>query len=342
MADGRHPLFIHQPPDRQGEYFNLSGNYLFTVQEFDSNSQTVHHAMTAPGFFSAQSGILTNLYRPDVRPLHTHDSLELMYVIRGELTQFIEDYCRTYTEGECCILNKNVRHVESFSSDFEAVFLLFSDSFLHTVIEGDIRFSHNLSRQQSTNELYRCLQQMLTDSSLFQKEMLDLSPVRSPHTLCKETEALFSHIIWETRNQSPGYYPMVCGYFARLFSLLSSEGSYRINRVRLKNSNEDFIFNQICLYLQQHHGRVNYEELETLLHYTRDYLNRIVKRRTGVTLTEFGHGVCLDEAAAMLCDSKKSITEIMRELGYSNRTYFYRIFEERFGTTPHAYRTKLP
>ena len=72
-------------------------------------------------------------------------TLELIYVIRGELTQFIEDYCRTYTEGECCILNKNIRHVESLSSDFEAVFILLSDSFLHTVMEGDIYFSGSSS-----------------------------------------------------------------------------------------------------------------------------------------------------------------------------------------------------
>lgn len=338
MGTSREPLVIRQPGSKHGEYFNLNGAYLFTVQEFHAMSQTVYHAMTAPDFFTARAGILTEVYRPDIRPLHRHNSLELIYVIRGALTQFIEDYYCTYTEGECCILNKNIRHVESLSSDFEAVFILLSDSFLHKVMEEDIYFSGSLSWQPNTNSVYQQLTRLLQDESRFKKEMLDFIPVGSATALRQEVEALFARMIWETRNQAPGYFPMVSACFARLLSLLASKDAYRISQVDLRNSNEDFIFNQITIYLKQNHGRVNYEELERLMHYTRDYLNRVIKRRLGLTLTEFGRNICLEEAADLLWHSRKSIGAIMQELGYSNRTYFYRIFKEKFGMTPQAYR----
>ncbi len=338
MSASREPLVIRQPGNKYGEYFNLNGAYLFTVQEFHAESQTIRHVMIAPGFFTERTGILTEVYRPDIRPLHRHSSLELIYVIRGELTQFIEDYCRTYTEGECCILNKNIRHVESLSSDFEAVFILLSDSFLHTVMEGDIYFSSGSSWQPNMNSVYQQLQRLLQDRSRFKKEMLDFIPIGSAAALREEAEALFARMIEETRSQAAGYFPMVSACFARLISLLASKEAYRISQVDLRNSNEDFIFNQISIFLKQNHGRVDYEELEKMMHYTRDYLNRVVKRRLGLTLTEFGRNICLEEAADLLENSKKSVGAIMQEFGYSNRTYFYRIFKERFGMPPQAYR----
>lgn len=338
MEAFREPLVIQQPGNKYGEYFNLNGAYLFTVQEFHAKSQFVVHSMIAPGFFSERAGILTEVYRPDVRPLHRHDALELIYVIQGELTQFIEDYYCTYTEGECCILNKNIRHVESFSSNFKAVFILLSDSFLHGIMESDIYFSGSFSWQPNTNSVYQHLHRLLQDRSRFRKEMLDFIPVGSARELREEVEALFNRMIRETKSQDPGYFSVVSGCFARLLSLLAAKDSYRISQVDLRNSNEDFIFNQISIFLRQNHGRVDYEELEKILHYTRDYLNRVIKRRSGITLTEFGRSICLEEAADMLQNSRKSIGAIMQELGYSNRTYFYRIFKERFGMTPQAYR----
>ena len=338
MTKAKSPLFISHANDRQGEYFNLNGTYLFTVQQFDATDSLVFHAQTAPGFFTAQSGILTELYHPDQRPQHRHDSLELIYVLRGSLTQFIEDYCHTYTEGSCCILSKNIRHVESFSSDFEAVFVLLSDAFIQTVLDGDVCFSPDFSCRQNTNPVSRQLISLLKEHPAFEKKMFDFIPLKPASELRDEAEVLFAHMILETRKQSPGCFPIVCGYFARLFSLLAAEDCYQLHPICLKSSNEDFIFNQILLYLQNHHGRVDYDELEALLHYTRDYLNRIVKRRRGCTLTALAQWICLEEAAHLLLTSSKSIGEIMQELGYANRTYFYRIFRERFGATPLAYR----
>ncbi len=223
MTKAKSPLFISHANDRQGEYFNLNGTYLFTVQQFGATDSLVFHAQTAPGFFTAQSGILTELYHPDQRPQHRHDSLELIYVLRGSLTQFIEDYCHTYTEGSCCILSKNIRHVESFSSDFEAVFVLLSDAFIQTVLDGDVCFSPDFSCRQNTNPVSRRLISLLKEHPAFEKKMLDFIPLKPASELRDEAEVLFARMILETRKQSPGCFPIVCGYFARLFSLLAAE-----------------------------------------------------------------------------------------------------------------------
>ena len=334
------PLIIHNPGNKDGEYFNLDSLYMLTLEEFDASTQTLNHAMTTPGYYLARSGVVSDEHLPDMRPLHRHAFLELMYVCKGEVTQYIEDFCCVYKEGECCILNKNVMHVEAYSSDFEAVFLLISDTFISDIIGGDYYYSNYYNFHVPPNCVYRELKRLQEERTAFKKEYLDFVPVKDTAQICEKVEELFANILLETRNQKPGFLHIVSGYLARLFTLLSDTALYQMNCVDLKSSREDYIFNRVKLYLRKHHGRVDYDELENLMHYTRDYLNRVIKRHSGMTLVELGQSICLTEAAKLLTETDKNISEIVHELNYTNRTYFYRIFKEKYGMTPREYRNK--
>ena len=46
----------------------------------------------------------------------------------------------------------------------------------------------------------------------------------------------------------------------------------------------------------------------------------------------------MQKAAQLLKDSDRSVGSICEELGYSNRTYFNRIFMQHYGLTPSEYR----
>ena len=333
------PLIIRNQGDKNGEHFDLDGLYLLTLEQFDADRHVIYHTMAAPGFVLCRSGYLLREYHPDSRPLHRHGCLELMYVLQGEVTQYIEDRCLVYTAGQCCILSRNTRHVESFSSDFEACFLMLSDDFLKQIMEQDLQFSGFSNYRPATNPLYQDIQRLLERNDGFHKKYLDFYPLPSGSG-CEEAKALLTSMITETQKQQPGFIPLISGYIARLLSLLANPQVYAYRQVDLKGSREDFIFNSVRRYLTTNHGRVNYDELENMLHYTRDYLNRIIRRHSGMSLVELGQSICLEEAACMLRHTDKSISEIMQTLNYSNRTYFYRIFREKYGMTPKEYRNK--
>lgn len=78
-----------------------------------------------------------------------------------------------------------------------------------------------------------------------------------------------------------------------------------------------------------------------LLHYNGEYLNRIVKKQTGKTILEYGQSIYLEEARQLLSNTDKSISSIIEELGFSNRSHFYRLFKTAFGETPLDYRKRL-
>lgn len=332
------PLIIRDQGNKNGEHFDLDGLYLMTLEGFDHASQVLQHAMAAPGFFLARSGVVQKEYHPDNRPLHRHGCLELMYVISGEVTQYVEDHFRVYGPGDCCILNKNTRHVEAYSSNFEAGFLMLSDAFLLDVIGHDLRFEGFHNRGEADTPLYQQLRRLLDEGGAFHKEYLEFLLRPDACDARDRAENLLTKILMETKEGKPGFVSVVSGYLARFLGLLADEKLYEIRQVDMQGTREDYIFNSVRRYLHASHGRVDYGELENRMHYTGDYLNRIIRRKCGMSLVELGRSISLEEAAALLVQTDQTVAEIMHLLGYSNRTYFYRIFQEKYGVTPREYR----
>jgi AraC family cel operon transcriptional repressor len=72
--------------------------------------------------------------------------------------------------------------------------------------------------------------------------------------------------------------------------------------------------------------------------YSREHVNRVARKATGLTATDLINSVRLERAAALLRMSSKSLLDIAGECGLPNVGHFYRLFHRRFGTTPHRYR----
>jgi len=262
------PLVIRDQGNKNGEHFDLDGLYLLTLERFEHAAQVLHHAMAAPGFFIARSGVVQKEYHPDNRPLHQHGCLELMYVIDGEVTQYVEDHVRVYGPGACCILNKNTRHVEAYASDFEVCFLMLSDEFLLDTIEHDLQYPDFSTGREAATAVNRQLRRLLDEHSTFRKEYLEFVPATDGQKTRDEAEELFVQILKETQQQRPGFLSMVSGSFARLLGILSDARRYELRSVDMKGTREDYLFNSVRRYLHANHGRVNYQELEEMVHYT--------------------------------------------------------------------------
>lgn len=84
--------------------------------------------------------------------------------------------------------------------------------------------------------------------------------------------------------------------------------------------------------------RFSRKEIEETLHYNRDYLNRIFRQYTGFTLGDYCRTVCMEEAAHRLLHTSDTIERIAEQVGFPNRTQFYRVFQQYYHTTPCMYR----
>ncbi len=90
--------------------------------------------------------------------------------------------------------------------------------------------------------------------------------------------------------------------------------------------------------LMSRHGRISRTELSDMLHYNEEYLNRIVKQTTGKTFSQYRQYVVLQLAKTLLLETDMSVSVIIETLELSNRSFFYRSFQQEFGMTPSEFR----
>lgn len=71
------------------------------------------------------------------------------------------------------------------------------------------------------------------------------------------------------------------------------------------------------------------------------YLSHIFRESTGQTFVENLSLIRISEAKRLCSDSMLSIDDITKRCGYSNKTYFYRVFKKATGLTIGEYRRKM-
>ena len=97
----------------------------------------------------------------------------------------------------------------------------------------------------------------------------------------------------------------------------------------------------ILKYIELHYATLTLPELASFFNYSERQLTRILKNYTGQTFSSLIQNIRLSKAAEMLKQPDRSVTAVMEEIGYSNITHFYKIFEKKFHMTPAEYRNTL-
>lgn len=119
--------------------------------------------------------------------------------------------------------------------------------------------------------------------------------------------------------------------------VLSSLESLKENK---SNRKSDFICQQIKTYIEQNIKTANLEELSTILGYSAAYTGSLVKKLTGKSFSKEVQEKRCSIVARKLLETDLSIEEIITGVGYENKSFFRRIFKEKYGKNPLEYRKK--
>lgn len=275
------------------------------------------------------------------RPPHQHTFIEIMYVLSGEVTNYIEGKVFTYHAGDCVIMNRNIHHKEV--GNFQIVFFDFQEDFINSLISEEIATYKTTShsyRNYLGSQIVKMLQEAHTDNSNYQKIYFDCFPVVSPDTVINQISALTNSILCEFLSGSPGSVYLIKGYLLKFLSILCDPAQYSVNGISSTLSKQSFLLKKVEHIVESRHGKVSRSELAELLHYNEEYLNRIIKQHTGKTFSQYRQSVMLQEAQRLLVDTDMSVSKIMEQLGVSNKSFFYQIFQKEFKATPSEYRQK--
>ncbi len=266
-------------------------------------------------------------YQPgDKTQLHTHDYLELAYIVDGSFSQRILGKDITFSKGELCLIDKNCLHQDYLLDQSATVlFLGLANEIFDEIMVLNITTKKIISFLQSA---------LLKQKSL--RQYLHFKPTGD--VADQMTECLIMLLRELDRNDTGS--PFICkGLLIRVFRLLSTRYEFSLSSEQRRTMNS-VMFEEISDYIKNHYAAVTINDLVSAFHFQEDYFNRLIKDETGLTYCEYVQQIRLSAAKHMLLSSTKSIEDIIELVGYRNKGYFYKIFREKYGTTPSVLRKK--
>lgn len=279
---------------------------------------------------SPQAFHYTLPYQPgSATQLHTHDYLELAYVVKGDFYQNILGKRIRFHAGELCLIDKNCLHQDYLiSEDTIILFLGIANDMFHEVIHENI----------TTQKIVSFLQSALLEQKDLQQYLHFRPKANLPSTIHMEECLLL--LLRELVADTVGSHYVCKGMLLRIFRLLSTEFDFSLSQQQ-KKSMSWLIFHEITEYMKRNYQTVTVQDLVTEFHYQEDYFNRIIKNKTGLTYSGYLKQIRLDAAERLLRNTSLSIEEIAADVGYHNKGFFYKIFAEKYGMTPSKYRKHI-
>lgn len=262
--------------------------------------------------------------------MHRHNYFEMMFVLRGTVEQIIETDRYIYEEGSICLLNCDMTHAEIFSSDFSTVYFCISRRYLSKFLLDYIPPDSPLGQFFIGNT---------KETSDYKKDYVNFTP-RKKHSH-GHIEQLLNQITDEHFSERPGYRQIINGLILRLLGYLQDPMLYDYDYIQLDPSTEAYIFSKATRMMEHSAIPLSRSELAEALHYNGDYINRVIKKFTGMSIVQYNRSLQMKKAEWLLSESDRSISDIIRLLGYENRTHFYRAFQEKNNMTPLEYRSQF-
>ena len=251
-------------------------------------------------------------------PEHTHDYIEAVYMCSGETTHIINDKKLKLHEGELLFLGQNARQeILSAGENDIAINFIIQPAFFDKTLEM-------LGTEETPikNFLIR---------SLFDSEYQGYLHFKVAGVL--PVQNLIENLIWTLTSNTTNKRNVNQITMGLLFMQLLNHTDKLSHESR-----EDRAIMEIFRYIEENYKDGSLTEAAKLLHYDFYWLSHEIKNRTGKTYTEHLQEKRLSQAAFLLKNTTLSVEEIAIAIGYENKSYFHRIFTEKFDTTPKKYR----
>lgn len=335
-------LTIHNSKSTINSYYDMSAPIQFTLNYCSglSNEDFYNVLVVSPqeNYFYT-TPIASDFHKFNARPPHQHSFFELLIILEGSIAQKIEDKEYLYPAGTCCLINQNVIHVEKFTGEAKILFIGLSVNFIRELLE-----SHKTA--------YFPKEEIAFENSIFQfmaanlqlekgKNYLDFLPVYQNQNHLLDLHKISDRLIHAMMFPKLGATFAIKALVCELFQYLDTKKFYHISNVKLNSSSDLLLFSRISHLMEDTNGRMSRSTLEQTLCYSGNYMNTIVNKYTGMCLYDYGLTFTLKEAEHLLADTTGSISSIAIQLGFTNRTHFYKIFKKKYGITPGEYRDEI-
>lgn len=109
----------------------------------------------------------------------------------------------------------------------------------------------------------------------------------------------------------------------------------------MKNQPEDVNMKKLMQYISKHYAEpLTLTEVAKHFHFNPSYLSSYFSTHNKESFIEYLNRIRIEEATKLLIQGTESISEISGLVGYSDHSYFCKVFKKIKGSSPSQYKRK--
>ena len=258
-------------------------------------------------------------------PWHWHEEIELVYLSKGTLQCAVGNRRFPLRKGEALFINTGIPHAffEESGIPYEE-----SDIVFHPrLIYGDVG---SIFYEKYILPLMRCPSMA---GFAFRKDLdwqreAALS-IKEAVTVCRTKPELYEFTVREA--------------LTNVFTLLLRHNSGELQQTEARSS---FLMERVKRMLDYFHSHyqesISVEQLAKQANICKRECQRDFKKVLSLTPTQYFEQYRLAMSLRLLTESSCSIIEIADQCGFQSPSYFTKLFREKYGVTPTAFRSGAP
>lgn len=250
---------------------------------------------------------------------HSHDFLEIAFVLSGTGNYRIEDKIYGVQEGDLLIINPGVKHQALLRPDSEVPATEFF------VGCSDIRFKGWPDNYLPVPDGGYMIH---TTGELRQRFFKICSSMEAENAVCRQ-----------------GRYFMLKSYLMQMILLVIREQCEPVKVAKgysFESAGKKYVVEQMVNYFEDHYSeKISLDQIAENMYLSPFYISRIFKSETGDTPIRHLINIRLEKAKELLeSGDQRSIQEVAASVGYEDVYHFSKLFKKHYGITPTQARKK--
>lgn len=237
---------------------------------------------------------------------HTHDYIEIVFQLEGDIEHIVNKEKYFVKKNQMIIIGIDDVH-QNIQANAKSLIILISEKYLNNIV----------------------IESAFDPSILSLKHFL-LTGTPTVIDITSEMTSLIRSIYTNYIDKSSAYYIRQRMLITQFILELESEAI--LNSPQQPNNSD------LISYILENLQTASLHEYAEIIHYSPVTTTSKIKEKYGMTFSQIVKQIRLKKAADLLADSMDSVELIMEQIGYTNKTYFYKNFKEVYNLSPASYR----
>ncbi|HEY5563712.1 MAG TPA: helix-turn-helix domain-containing protein [Clostridiaceae bacterium] len=249
-------------------------------------------------------------------PIHWHNSIEIIFVLEGNINVLIESGIYEVVEKEIEIINCDEAH-RIYSENKNKVLVFHIDPTFFEKYYDDMKniyfYTNSSEEGAQQEEKYDVLRRYLS--------ILACEAIQKSENFDDEIEEVLVELLFHLINN---------------FHYLNyDEKDVKENELQFQR------YHRISKYIYNNYmNKISLQDIANQEYLSSYYLSHQIKDMAGTNFKELLNGVRVDESIKLILDTDKTLSDISLDVGFSHTRYYNKSFKDHYNCTPLQFKKK--